>query len=167
VLAALGGAGGPLGKVLSVGELVPVLRARRAAGARVVMTNGCFDVLHAGHTRYLSRARALGELLVVGVNDDASVTRAKGPTRPIMPLQDRAELLAALHCVDFVVAFPEDTPLNLVNALEPDILVKGEDWKDKGVVGREQVEARGGKVVLMPLEPGRSTTGVVERIKKG
>jgi D-beta-D-heptose 7-phosphate kinase/D-beta-D-heptose 1-phosphate adenosyltransferase len=165
VLASFGGAASPMGKVLTPSEMGPILRARRAAGARVVFTNGCFDVLHAGHSRYLARARSLGDLLVVGLNDDASVTRLKGAGRPIMPQQDRAELLAALSCVDFVVAFSEDTPKDLIERVEPDILVKGEDWKDKGVVGRDFVEARGGKVVLMPMEPGRSTTNVVEKIK--
>ncbi|MBI5498265.1 MAG: D-glycero-beta-D-manno-heptose 1-phosphate adenylyltransferase [Deltaproteobacteria bacterium] len=167
VAMALGASAGPAGKVMERAQAAVVLRARRAAGARVVFTNGCFDVLHAGHSRYLARARDLGELLVVGLNDDDSVRRLKGPERPIMPLQDRAELLASLACVDLVVPFGEDTPGALIEAVAPDILVKGEDWKDKGVVGREFVEARGGKVVLMPMEPGRSTTGVVERIRKG
>ncbi|MEW5852579.1 MAG: D-glycero-beta-D-manno-heptose 1-phosphate adenylyltransferase [Myxococcota bacterium] len=165
VLQALGEGTPAATKVLPVEELLPVLAARRAAGARVVFTNGCFDVLHVGHARYLAAARTEGDLLVVGVNDDASVSRLKGPDRPIVPLADRAELLAALACVDYVVSFSEDTPARLIGQVLPDVLVKGEDWKDKGVVGRDVVEARGGKVVLARLEPGRSTTDIVKRIR--
>lgn len=166
ILAGLGGGAGA-GKVVSRDEAVALLRARRAGGSRVVFTNGCFDLLHIGHAKYLQKARALGDLLVVGMNDDASVQRQKGPSRPLMTLMDRAELMASLGCVDLVVPFSEDTPLSIITALEPDVLVKGEDWKDKGVVGREFVEGRGGRVVLMPLEEGRSTTTLVERIRTG
>jgi D-beta-D-heptose 7-phosphate kinase/D-beta-D-heptose 1-phosphate adenosyltransferase len=165
VVAALGGDARVSGKVVTLEELVPTLSARRGAGARVVFTNGCFDLLHAGHTRYLAQARSYGDLLVVGVNDDASIQRLKGPGRPVMPLTDRAEVLAALACVDYVVAFSQDTPARLVEAVLPDVLVKGEDWKDKGVVGRQVVEAAGGRVVLAPLVAGHSTSDIIARIR--
>jgi D-beta-D-heptose 7-phosphate kinase/D-beta-D-heptose 1-phosphate adenosyltransferase len=154
-----------LGKWIDRSE-VAALRARLAeAGRRVVFTNGCFDLLHAGHVRYLARAKAEGDVLVVGVNDDASVARLKGPERPVNPLADRMEVLAALTAVDHLVAFADDTPAEVIADLAPDVLVKGMDWKDKGVVGREFVEGRGGRVVLVDLLEGRSTTGLVERIR--
>jgi D-beta-D-heptose 7-phosphate kinase/D-beta-D-heptose 1-phosphate adenosyltransferase len=149
-------------------ELAELLRRRtewRAEKKRVVFTNGCFDVLHAGHVAYLREARSHGDVLVVGVNDDASVQRLKGDGRPINPLADRMTVLAALEMVDAVVAFGADTPLELVQAVTPDVLVKGEDWRDKGVVGREWVERHGGKVVLAPLLAGRSTSAIVERMR--
>jgi D-beta-D-heptose 7-phosphate kinase/D-beta-D-heptose 1-phosphate adenosyltransferase len=132
----------------------------------VVFTNGCFDVLHAGHVRYLAAARQEGDVLVVGLNDDASVRRIKGEGRPVNLQDDRAEVLASLAPVDYVVLFGEDTPLELIRAVQPDVLVKGADWATKGVVGREIVEARGGRVVLVPLAEGRSTTSIVEKIRK-
>ncbi len=139
-------------------------RARlRAAGRRVVFTNGCFDILHLGHVQYLAFARSQGDALVVGLNSDASVRRNKGPRRPIVPEDERAALLLALRCVDYVVLFDEETPLRLVEHLVPDVLVKGRDWAHY-VAGREVVEAAGGCVVLADLVPGRSTTGLVERI---
>ncbi|MGE0193078.1 MAG: D-glycero-beta-D-manno-heptose 1-phosphate adenylyltransferase [Planctomycetota bacterium] len=154
-----------LGKVVDRSEL-PALRARLAdAGRQLVFTNGCFDLLHAGHVRYLARAKAEGDVLVVGVNDDESVRRLKGEGRPVNTLGDRLEVLAGLAAVDHLVAFHEDTPAALVAALQPDVLVKGADWKDKGVVGSDVVTARGGRVVLVDLLEGRSTTGLVERIR--
>ncbi len=141
------------------------LRARRARGERIVLTNGCFDLLHVGHLRYLAGARAEGDLLVVGVNSDASVRRMKGRGRPVVPFRERAETLASLSCVDFVVGFGEGTPERLVRAVDPHVLVKGEDWRRKGVVGREWVESRGGRVVLAPLVRGRSTSSLLERIR--
>jgi D-beta-D-heptose 7-phosphate kinase/D-beta-D-heptose 1-phosphate adenosyltransferase len=153
--------------ILPLPELLRALESHRASGSKIVFTNGCFDVLHAGHARYLRRARGLGDVLVVGLNSDASVRRLKGADRPVNPCSDRAELLAGLACVDFVVEFDADTPLALIQELLPDVLVKGMDWKDKGVVGREVVEARGGQVVLVDLLEGRSTTGIVERIRGG
>jgi D-beta-D-heptose 7-phosphate kinase/D-beta-D-heptose 1-phosphate adenosyltransferase len=150
-------------KVLERGAAADLSRALRAAGRRVVFTNGCFDVLHAGHVRMLEAARALGDVLVVGLNSDASVRRLKGPSRPLNPEDDRAEVLASLASVDHVVVFPEDDPVALVRALRPHVLAKGADWKEKGVLGREEVEANGGKVVLLPLLPGRSTTGLLDR----
>jgi rfaE bifunctional protein nucleotidyltransferase chain/domain len=141
--------------------------ALRAAGKQVVMTNGCFDILHAGHVEYLAYARSLGSVLVVGVNTDPSVRRMnKGSTRPVVPLEDRMRVLAGLEAVDLVVPFDEDTPAELVREVQPDTLVKGEDWRERGVVGREAVEARGGRVVLAPLRPGVSTTAIIERIRE-
>lgn len=148
-------------------RLGPVLDRFRAEGRRVVFTNGCFDILHAGHVRYLQAARRQGDVLIVGLNSDASVHRIKGADRPIHGEVDRVEVLSGLACVDHVVVFDEDTPLALIETVQPDVLVKGEDWRDKGVVGREVVEARGGKVVLLPLLEGRSTTRVVERMQGG
>jgi D-glycero-beta-D-manno-heptose 1-phosphate adenylyltransferase len=135
----------------------------RTAGRRVVFTNGCFDILHAGHIQYLTFARSQGEALVVGLNSDLSARRNKGPRRPVVPEDERAALLLALRCVDYVVLFDEDTPLRLIETLAPDVLVKGRDWAHY-VAGREVVEAAGGRVVLADLVPGRSTTGIVERI---
>ncbi len=137
----------------------------RAARRRVVFTNGCFDILHVGHAQYLAQARALGDVLVVGLNSDASVRRNKGPLRPIVPEADRADLLLALRCVDYVVLFDEDTPLELIESLLPDVLVKGRDWAHQ-VVGREAVEAAGGRVVLADLVAGRSTTDIIARVRE-
>ncbi len=153
------------GDVLERAELLRRRAAWRAEKKRVVFTNGCFDVLHAGHVAYLREARAHGEALVVGVNDDASVRRLKGAGRPINALADRMTVLAALEMVDAVVSFSEDTPLALIQAVTPDVLVKGQDWADKGVVGREWVERHGGKVVLAQMLPGRSTSAIVERMR--
>ena len=142
-------------------------RARwREEGTRVVFTNGCFDLLHPGHVRLLEAARAEGDRLVVGLNSDASVARLKGQGRPLLPEGERSETLLALESVDRVVIYDEDTPRDLVAALLPDVLVKGADWDMGAIVGREEVEAAGGRVVRVPLLPGRSTTGMVERIKR-
>lgn len=139
---------------------------QRAAGRRVVFTNGVFDLLHPGHTRYLADARAQGDVLVVAVNSDRSVRAlAKGPDRPVTPEHERAELLAALAAVDAVVVFDEDTPQAIVEAIQPDVLVKGADWAADAIVGREVVEARGGRVVRVPLAPGYSTTAILDRIR--
>ena len=132
-----------------------------------MFTNGCFDVLHVGHATYLRFAKSHGDVLLVGINDDASVRRLKGPTRPVNPLDDRMTMLAALEMVDAVTSFGEDTPAKIVERVTPDVLVKGQDWADKGVVGREWVEAHGGRVVLAPIVPGRSTTSILERAKGG
>jgi D-beta-D-heptose 7-phosphate kinase/D-beta-D-heptose 1-phosphate adenosyltransferase len=131
----------------------------------VVFTNGVFDLLHPGHVRYLQQARALGDMLVVGLNSDASVRRNKGADRPFNPGAERAEVLAALECVEAVVMFDEDTPAEIVRACQPDILVKGADWPADQIVGRDTVEARGGRVVRVPVEQGYSTTALVERIR--
>ena len=137
----------------------------RAEGSTVVFTNGVFDLLHPGHVRYLQQARALGDVLIVGVNADASVRRNKGPARPLTPQLERAEILAALECVDAVVVFDEDTPDAIIKAVQPDVLVKGADWPADQIVGRDTVEARGGRVVRIPVEQGYSTTAIVERIR--
>jgi D-beta-D-heptose 7-phosphate kinase/D-beta-D-heptose 1-phosphate adenosyltransferase len=139
----------------------------RAAGERVVFTNGVFDLLHRGHVEYLEEARALGDRLVVGVNDDASVGRLKGPSRPIVPEEERRELLAALACVDLAVIFHDDTPAALIEAVRPDVLVKGGDWSLDRIVGREFVESYGGKVLNVPVREGLSTSNLVARIVAG
>ncbi len=168
VLARLGeAAGGSEGKVLTHELAIEVAHRLRAEGRRLVFTNGCFDILHAGHCDYLQKARSYGDALMVAVNTDASVQRQqKGPGRPINGLADRMAVLAALQAVDYVVSFDDDTPLRLIEATTPHVLAKGEDWRDKGVVGREWVESHGGQVVLVPLVQGRSTTNVIDRIKK-
>lgn len=144
---------------------VATLRATlRQIPQSVVFTNGCFDILHAGHVSYLEAARALGDVLVVGLNADDSVRRLKGPTRPINGWADRAAVLAALRCVDHVVVFSDDTPLSVIAALLPDVLVKGGDYTRDTVVGADVVEAHGGRVALIPLLEGRSTTSIVQRI---
>jgi D-beta-D-heptose 7-phosphate kinase/D-beta-D-heptose 1-phosphate adenosyltransferase len=155
-------------KIQSRAALSTILEARRAKGARIVFTNGCFDLLHVGHTRYLDAARRLGDLLVVGLNTDASVrVLNKEPDRPIVPEAQRAEVLAALACVDYVVLFDEPTPASLVAALQPDVLVKGGDWSPDRIAGRETVEARGGTVTTIPLIPDVSTTSIVNKIREG
>jgi len=152
-------------KVTTRDELVSLLDERRRQ-QRVVFTNGCFDLMHIGHIRYLQAARNLGDLLVVGVNSDGSVRAlSKGPDRPIVPDVQRAEVLAALACVDYVIIFPEPDPGALIAALQPDILVKGGDWPLDRIVGRDTVEARGGRVQTIPLVPGVSTTTLVQRIR--
>jgi D-beta-D-heptose 7-phosphate kinase/D-beta-D-heptose 1-phosphate adenosyltransferase len=137
----------------------------RRRGRRVVLTNGCFDILHRGHTTYLGRAKALGDVLVVGVNTDDSIRRLKGPTRPINALDDRVQVLAALSCVDLVVPFGEDTPHELVRAVRPDVFVKGGDYTRDRLPEAGLVEALGGEVRLLPMVEDRSTTGVIERIR--
>ncbi|MEO5894865.1 MAG: D-glycero-beta-D-manno-heptose 1-phosphate adenylyltransferase [Vicinamibacterales bacterium] len=146
-------------------EAAAFAEQQRAAGKRVVFTNGVFDLLHPGHTRYLREARALGDVLIVGLNGDASVRRNKGPARPINSEQERAEILAALQSVDAVVVFDEDTPAEIITAVQPDILVKGADWADDAIVGRDTVEARGGKVVRVPVEKGFSTTAIIDKVR--
>jgi D-beta-D-heptose 7-phosphate kinase/D-beta-D-heptose 1-phosphate adenosyltransferase len=153
-------------RVMTHDAVAAFVSAQRARGLRIVFTNGVFDLLHPGHVRYLQEARALGDLLVIGLNADASVRRNKGPARPITPQEERAEVLAALECVDAVVIFGEDTPDDIIKLVQPDILVKGADWPADQIVGRDTVEARGGRVVLVPVEEGYSTTAIVERIRK-
>jgi len=154
---------GANGKVLEGGALEAQVAAWRAQGKRIVFTNGCFDLLHAGHVAYLAFARSKGDVLLVGVNDDESVRRLKGAGRPVNPLADRLAVLAGLEAVDALAVFGEDTPLEIVRRVTPHVLVKGEDWRDKGVVGREWVESHGGEVVLAPLLGGRSTSSMLER----
>jgi rfaE bifunctional protein nucleotidyltransferase chain/domain len=138
----------------------------RASGKTIVFTNGVFDLMHPGHLRYLRAARALGDALIVGVNSDRSTRANKGPQRPITPEDERSEVLAALACVDGTVIFDEETPHDLIAALQPDVLVKGADWAADAIIGRDIVEARGGRVVRMHIEPGYSTTAIVERIRQ-
>jgi rfaE bifunctional protein nucleotidyltransferase chain/domain len=138
-------------------------RRLQASGKRIVFTNGCFDVLHPGHLDLLTRARSLGDALVVAVNGDDSVKRLKGPKRPVFPENERGEILSAMEVVDFVCTFNEDTPLETILKIRPDILVKGADWADN-IVGSAEVESWGGKVVALPLVPGKSTTSVIERV---
>ena len=144
-----------------------VLEEWRAAGQKIVFTNGVFDLLHRGHAEYLAEARSLGNRLVVGVNSDASVRRLKGPTRPIVAAGDRAALLAALAAVDLVILFEEDTPERLIRAVRPDVLVKGGDWTPDRIVGREFVESCGGRVLSIPLRAGCGTSALVQRIREG
>jgi rfaE bifunctional protein nucleotidyltransferase chain/domain len=139
--------------------------AMRTQGRQVVFTNGVFDILHPGHVRYLQQARALGDVLIIGLNADASVRRNKGPQRPINHEQERAEILAALECVDCVVIFSEDTPAEIIKAIQPDILVKGADWAEDAIVGRDTVEARGGQVVRVAIEQGFSTTEIIRKVR--
>jgi len=136
----------------------------RALGGTVVFTNGCFDILHPGHVRYLSAARGLGDHLVVAVNSDRSVRSIKDPGRPVMDEQARAELVAALGCVDTVIVFDEDTPLDVIRYLVPDILVKGGDWREADIVGADVVRQAGGEVRTIAFEPGFSTSGIIQRI---
>lgn len=155
------------GGVLQLDELLPRLDAARRRGECLVFTNGCFDLLHVGHVRGLQAMRAMGDRLVVGVNDDDSVRRLKGDTRPLMPLAERMELLAALECVDYVVGFAEDTPAALIERVQPDVLVKGGDYAPGDIVGHDTVTARGGRVEVIDYLDGRSTTELIERIRGG
>jgi rfaE bifunctional protein nucleotidyltransferase chain/domain len=155
-------------KVVNWEAAARCVKELQAEGQKVVFTNGCFDLLHVGHVRYLEEARALGDALIIGVNTDASVKRlGKGDGRPLTPEADRARVLAACACVDRVVLFAEDTPLALITRLAPDILVKGGDYQLDEIVGREVVLARGGRVVALPFVPGYSTTGLIDRIRSG
>lgn len=153
-------------KIVTKEQLVEQLKPLRARGSRFVFTNGCFDLMHVGHTRYLQAARALGDLLIVGVNSDDSVrSLEKAPDRPIVHEAQRAEVVAALGCVDFVVIFSESDPKALITAVQPDVLVKGGDWPLDRIIGRDVVEARGGRVQTIPLVPGFSTTALIHRIR--
>jgi rfaE bifunctional protein nucleotidyltransferase chain/domain len=150
---------------LSPADAIAFAESCRAAGQRVVFTNGVFDLLHPGHVRYLQAARGEGDALIVGLNSDRSVRAYKGPARPITPEVERAEILAALACVDAVVIFDEETPDRIIRLIQPDVLVKGADWAADAIVGRDTVEARGGRVVRIPVEQGWSTSAIIERIK--
>lgn len=156
---------GAADRILTHGQVRAFVARLRGEGRRVVFTNGVFDILHPGHVRYLQQARALGDALIVGVNGDGSVRRNKGPERPINPEEERAEVIAALDCADAVVVFEEDTPAEIIRLVQPDILVKGADWPADQIVGRDTVEARGGRVVLIPVEQGHSTSAIVARVR--
>jgi len=155
-----------MGKILSRSELAAEAARLKAVGKKLVFTNGVFDLLHVGHLRYLNQARALGDALAIGLNADACVKRLKGEKRPILPEAERAELLAGLACVDYVCLFPEDDPRELIKAVVPSILVKGGDWPIDKILGRDTVEAAGGKVLSLPFVEGRSTTSIVQEIAK-
>jgi rfaE bifunctional protein nucleotidyltransferase chain/domain len=154
-------------KVLSGDQMLGERQRLRAAGKRLVFTNGVFDLLHVGHVRYLIQARALGDALVVAINSDRTVRELKGPDRPIFNQAERAEILAALRCVDYVTVFDDISPRRLIARLLPDVLVKGGDYDLDQIHGREEVEAAGGKVISLPFVEGASTTTVVERISRG
>lgn len=151
-------------KIFAVPLLGNILASERQKGKTIVFTNGCFDLLHVGHVKYLQAARQLGDLLVLGLNSDESIRRLKGPNRPLIGEEERAHILAALGCIDYVVVFDEDTPLEVITALRPDILVKGGDYTPDGVVGRELVESYGGRVELIKFVDGKSTTNIIEKI---
>jgi rfaE bifunctional protein nucleotidyltransferase chain/domain len=153
-------------KMKTVPELRPLLDILRATGKKIVFTNGCFDLIHTGHTRYLAKARSFGDILVVAVNSDSSVRMIKGEKRPINSQSERAETLAALESVDFVTIFDEPNPHRVISELQPDVLVKGGDWPVDEIIGRDVVEARGGKVISVGYIEGASTTGIIERILK-
>lgn len=153
-------------KVMSLTEAAALVERLRRDGRTVVFTNGVFDLLHPGHVRYLQDARREGDALVVGVNSDRSVRANKGPARPINPEEERSEVLAALACVDAVVIFDEDTPREIIERLQPDVLVKGADWAADRIVGREAVEARGGRVIRIPLAEGYSSSAIIGKIKE-
>jgi D-glycero-beta-D-manno-heptose 1-phosphate adenylyltransferase len=155
-----------MGKIVSQDELILLMAREKRNGRHVVFTNGCFDLLHPGHVRCLADARALGDLLVVAVNSDRSVRGNKGPERPLVPQNDRAEVIAALCSVDYVTIFDEPTPRDLIARVLPSVLVKGADWGLDQVAGREEVEAAGGRVVSIPLAQGYSTTSLLEKIRK-
>jgi rfaE bifunctional protein nucleotidyltransferase chain/domain len=153
-------------KIKAREEVLRIMRDLKAKGNRIVFTNGCFDLLHIGHIRYLEEAKALGDVLVVGVNSDTSVRRLKGPKRPILPEEERAEILSGLGCVDYVTLFDEIDPLKLITSLHPDVLVKGGDWAKEQIVGREVVERSGGEVVIIPIVGKASTSNLIETILK-
>ncbi len=153
-------------KIKNLDVLAAIVDAEKKKGKRIVFTNGCFDLLHAGHVKYLQKARSFGDLLVLGLNSDASVRRLKGDKRPLIGEAERAHILAALDCVDFVVLFAEDTPLRLIETLKPAVLVKGGDYAPEGVVGKDVVESYGGRVELVEFVDGKSTTNIIEKILK-
>lgn len=146
--------------------LLRIIEGLKAKGKRIVFTNGCFDLLHVGHIRYLEEAKSLGDILAVGMNSDRSVRNLKGPHRPILPEEERAEILSGLGCVDYITLFDERTPIELISLLRPHILVKGGDWTKETTVGREVVEQSGGNVVIIPFIEGSSTTNLIETILK-
>ena len=155
-----------MGQILSWDELKKEMVRLKGEGRRIVFTNGCFDILHVGHVRYLNAARRLGDVLVLGLNTDASVRALKGEKRPLNPEADRAEVLVGLACIDYVTLFGEETPLKLIELLEPDILVKGGDWAADAVVGGEEAKRWGGRVEIIPQVEGASTTNVIDKILK-
>jgi len=154
-------------EILTLDEAILRFGREKRSGRRVVFTNGCFDLLHPGHIGILEQARALGDVLIVGLNSDSSVRQLKGAGRPVLPERERAEILSALESVDAVVIFDEPTPREVIARLLPDVLVKGADWPGDQIVGREEVEAAGGRVVSIPVIPGYSTTEILRKIREG
>ena len=155
-----------ISKIVEVKELINRIDPLRRSGKQVVFTNGCFDIMHAGHVRYLAAARSEGEILIVGINSDKSVKSIKGKNRPIMPQDQRAEVLAGLWCVDYIVFFDEPDPLRLIQTIKPDVLVKGEDWDEDKIIGADSVKADGGRVVRVAVVPDISTSMIIEKIVK-
>lgn len=153
-------------KIKRTEELKKCVNRLKAEGKKIVFTNGCFDLIHVGHTRYLEKAKKLGDILIVGVNSDRSVKALKGESRPIIPEEQREEVLAALQCVDFVVIFHEHDPLHLISLLKPHVLVKGGDWDEDAIIGRSVVESSGGRVARIPEIEGASTTGLIQKIRE-
>ncbi|MBW6485918.1 MAG: D-glycero-beta-D-manno-heptose 1-phosphate adenylyltransferase [Syntrophobacterales bacterium] len=150
--------------ILSREELRETVERLRKKGGKIVFTNGCFDILHAGHVRYLKQAKAAGDILVLGLNSDSSVRKIKGEKRPIVPQEERAEVVASLRSVDYVTIFEETTPLKLIELLKPDVLVKGADWSEKDIAGRDSVLSWGGRIELIPVVEGASTTNIIGKI---
>lgn len=153
-------------KIKERDELCQIVKTLKENGKKIVFTNGCFDILHIGHIRYLEKAKSLGDILIVGLNSDSSVQIIKGPLRPIIPQQERAEILSALSCVDYVTIFDEETPYQLISLILPHILVKGGDWTKETTIGKEVVEREGGEVIILPLVGGVSTTNIINAILK-
>ncbi len=155
-----------MNKIIKFNEIKDVAAKLKKKSKKIVFTNGCFDIFHAGHAYYLNEAKKLGDVLIVGINSDESVKRLKGDKRPIIRQNDRAYLISSLAPVDYVIIFEEDTPYNLIKEIKPDLLVKGSDYKHKDIVGKDIVESNGGKVALIDYLGGRSTSGIIEKIKK-
>ncbi len=155
-----------LSKVIKVKDIIPKVSALQKAGKKVAFTNGCFDILHVGHVRYLSAARSEGDILVVGLNSDESVRSIKGPKRPIVSQAERSEVLSSLWCVDYIVLFHEPDPFKLIQAIGPDLLVKGDDWAERDIIGADFVKAKGGKILRVPVVSSASTSRIIERIVK-
>lgn len=154
------------GKIGEIHEIKAIVAKAKSEGKKVVFTNGCFDLMHRGHLHLLREAKKLGDLLIVGMNSDRSVKKIKGPERPILPAQERAELIAALEMVDYVTSFDEPDPYAVIKELRPNVLVKGGDWAKEGIAGREIVEEEGGKVAVIPYLEGYSTTEIIQKIRK-
>ena len=151
-------------KIFSISRLVKIISSLKKKRKQIVFTNGCFDILHLGHITYLNRAKALGDILVVGVNSDSSVKSIKHPSRPINTLKDRIKILANLECIDYLCSFNQSTPLNLIKKIRPNMIVKGGDWKKKEVVGANFVKSYGGKIAIIPFKKGYSTTSLIKKI---
>jgi D-beta-D-heptose 7-phosphate kinase/D-beta-D-heptose 1-phosphate adenosyltransferase len=152
-------------KILERKRLKEKVEALRKNGKKIAFTNGCFDILHVGHVRYLTEARKTADILILALNSDSSVRAIKGEKRPLVPEEERAEVLAAIECIDFITIFQESTPLELINLLKPDFLIKGGDWPEDKVVGRDEIKKWGGRVIIIPEIKGKSTTNIVEKIK--